>query len=150
MEQSERLFAIEQIKQLKARYFRYMDTKDWPRLAGLFTDDAVVDMRDSTSEHQEDNLFIGGEAFVAALRGFIEPLVTVHHGHTPEIVITSDDTATGIWAMEDKLWKPEGAQSNLPFTALHGYGHYHETYESVSGQWRIKSSRLTRLRVDMS
>jgi hypothetical protein len=32
---------------------------------------------------------------------------------------------------------------------LRGYGHYHETYEKIDGQWRIKSSKLTRLREDI-
>ena len=30
---------IEEIKQLKARYFRLMDTKQWDEWADLFTDD---------------------------------------------------------------------------------------------------------------
>lgn len=30
-----------------------------------------------------------------------------------------------------------------------GYGHYHETYENIDGQWFIKSSKLTRLREDI-
>jgi hypothetical protein len=32
---------------------------------------------------------------------------------------------------------------------LVGYGHYHETYENIAGQWLIKSSKLTRLREDI-
>ena len=32
---------------------------------------------------------------------------------------------------------------------LVGYGHYHETYEKIDGQWRIKTSKLTRLREDI-
>jgi hypothetical protein len=32
---------------------------------------------------------------------------------------------------------------------LRGYGHYHETYEKTDGQWRITSSKLTRLREDI-
>jgi hypothetical protein len=28
---------------------------------------------------------------------------------------------------------------------LQGHGHYIETYEKIDGQWRIKSSKLTRL-----
>ncbi len=59
------------------------------------------------------------------LRTNIEPVITVHHGHMPEITLLSDTTARGIWAMEDKLWWPEGS----PLVHLHGYGHYHETYE---------------------
>jgi hypothetical protein len=32
--------------------------------------------------------------------------------------------------------------------AMHGYGHYHETYEKFDGRWLIKTLRLSRLRVD--
>ena len=31
---------------------------------------------------------------------------------------------------------------------MHGYGHYHETYEKLDGRWLIKTIALTRLRVD--
>ena len=55
----------------------------------------------------------------------------------------SPTSATGVWAMEDMLRWPNG-------TELHGYGHYHETYEKVEGAWRIKSSKLTRLRMDFT
>ncbi len=37
----DQLWDIEQIKQLKARYFRFLDTKDWNSFARLFTDDCV-------------------------------------------------------------------------------------------------------------
>ena len=37
-----------------------------------------------------------------------------------------------------------------PGLNLLGYGHYHETYEKVDGRWYIKSSKLTRLREDIS
>jgi hypothetical protein len=75
------------------------------------------------------------------LLGVIGDVVTVHHGHTPEIELTSATTARGIWAMEDMLRWPDGRE-------MHGYGHYHETYELVEDAWRIKTSTLTRLRVD--
>ena len=55
------------------------------------------------------------------------------------------DSAKAIWAMEDKLWWPEGS----PIKHMHGYGHYHETYQRCGdGHWRIKSLKLTRLRAD--
>ena len=31
-----------------------------------------------------------------------------HHGHMPEIELTSPTTAKGIWAMEDRVWWPAG------------------------------------------
>jgi hypothetical protein len=33
---------------------------------------------------------------------------------------------------------------------MHGYGHYHETYVLVDGQWLISTMTLKRLRVDIS
>jgi hypothetical protein len=36
-----------------------------------------------------------------------------------------------------------------PGVNLRGYGHYHETYEKIDGQWRITRSKLTRLREDI-
>jgi hypothetical protein len=78
------------------------------------------------------------------VRIVVGPVVTVHHGHMPEIEVTSPTTARGVWAMEDKLRWPEGS----PVRAMHGYGHYHETYERTQEGWRIKTITLTRLRVD--
>ena len=39
---------IEQICQLKARYFRAMDQKDWIAYLGVFAEDAVIDTTDDT------------------------------------------------------------------------------------------------------
>jgi hypothetical protein len=131
---------IEAIKQLKARYFRGMDTKQWDLMREVFAEDVHVDMEAEGGGIQDDR-----DSFMAMLVGSIGDVTTVHHGHMPEITLTSPTTASGIWAMEDELRWPEGA----PITAMHGYGHYHETYEKgADGQWRIKTLTLTRLRVD--
>ena len=127
---------IEAIKQLKARYFRMMDLKDWDGLAAVFTDDVEIDM---TGEGAGITHSVA--EYIPFLRGAIEPVRTVHHGHMPEIELTSATTARGIWSMEDKLWWPEGS----PIAHMHGYGHYHETYEKTSAGWQIKTMRLTRL-----
>jgi uncharacterized protein (TIGR02246 family) len=127
---------VEAIKQLKARYFRMMDTKDWDGMRQVFADDVLIDTTDSGGR-----VVRGADDFMAGLRDLLADVVTVHHGHMPEIELTSDTTATGIWAMEDRLRWPNGSE-------LHGAGHYHETYEKVDGRWRIKQMTLTRLRTD--
>jgi hypothetical protein len=132
---------LEQIKQLKARYFRMMDTKDWDGLAAVFTDDVEIDM-----SGEGGGITRSVAEYMPFLRENIEHVSTVHHGHMPEITFTSSTTATGIWAMEDKLWWPAGA----PIAHLHGYGHYHETYEKTDDGWRIKTMTLTRLRRDVT
>jgi SnoaL-like domain len=141
MEHDERLAAVEEIKRLKARYFRCMDTKDWDGFAAVFAPDAEMDMR---GEDPASGLNHGAQVIADYVRNAVDAVVTVHHGHMPEIELTSDTTATGIWAMEDKLRWPDGS----PISWMHGYGHYHETYERVDGEWRIKTLTLTRLRVD--
>ena len=129
---------IEAIKQLKARYFRSMDTKDWSGMREVFADDVTMDTTGSGGA-----VVTGADEFLRFLRGAIGDVVTVHHGHTPEIELTSPTTASGVWAMEDMLRWPDGRE-------LHGYGHYHETYEKTGGAWRIKTSKLTRLRMDFT
>ena len=129
---------IEAIKQLKGRYCRTMDTKDWAAMRRLFTDDLVMDTVASGG-----SVVAGADDFMTFLTQAIGEVVTVHHCHTPEISIESPTAAEGIWAMEDMLRFPDGAE-------LHGYGHYHETYRKHDGEWRIASSTLTRLRMDWS
>ena len=129
---------IEAIKQLKGRYFRTMDTKDWDGMRDVFADDVVIDTTDSGG-----NVVSGGDEFMAFLRPVLDDVVTVHHGHMPEIELTSPTTARGVWSMEDMLRYADG-------TELHGYGHYHETYQKVGNTWRIKTLKLTRLRMDVT
>ena len=132
---------VEEIKKLKARYFRSLDSQDWETYAGVFAEDCVVDLRRAHGE-----LYNGREEFAAYARSltFVQ---SVHHGHMPEIEITSPTTARGIWAMQDFLKMPEG--SPLGFKSLVGWGHYTETYELVDGEWKIKTLVLTRLRRDV-
>jgi uncharacterized protein (TIGR02246 family) len=127
---------VEAIRQLKARYFRTMDTKDWAGMRQVFTDDVVMDTTEAGG-----GLVEGADAFMAFLEEALGEATTVHQGHMPEIELTSDTTATGVWALNDIVIWPGGMR-------LDGYGHYHETYQKSGGTWRIKGSRLTRLHVD--
>lgn len=146
MTDTEKLLAVLEIQALKARYFRTMDAKDWAGLESVFAPDVTADFRDSALEHNPALLIEGAAKYVAGLAPILEHVNTVHHGHMPEIEILSATTARGVWAMEDKLWVKDGA--DLPYRWLHGYGHYHETYTKLDGEWKIQTIRLTRLRVD--
>jgi len=134
------------IHALKARYFRMMDTKDWAGLEQVFAPDLIADFRAANGVPDESMLVHGASAYIAYLAPILQDVVTVHHGHMPEIDVLSDTEATGIWAMEDKLWVQDG--SDLPFRWLHGYGHYHERYVRLADGWRIQAIRLSRLRLD--
>jgi uncharacterized protein (TIGR02246 family) len=131
-----RLADLEEIKQLKARYFRLMDTKQWNAWGEVFTEDCS--MRNGPPGAPA---VCGRDEIVAYVRRMIDAVVTVHHGHMPEITFTGPDTASGIWAMFDQL--------RGPGFELDGWGHYHEEYRRCAdGRWRIASTRLSRLRVE--
>jgi SnoaL-like domain len=140
MELIERLEAIDAIQQLKARYFRTLDTKDWVGFRDVLTDDVVID----TTEDAGGEPSVGADAFIPRLLEAIGEATTVHHGHMAEIELTSPTTAQGIWAMEDMIRWPPGA----PIGSMHGWGHYVETYRKQPDGWRIATLKLTRLRVD--
>lgn len=128
---------IEAIKRLKSRYCRYLDTKDWTAWRALFTDDFVSDTSPAGGK-----VITGADEFVAFTRKSLRSQPTVHQVHAPDIELASPTTARGVWALEDVVRFGPGVN-------LRGYGHYTETYEKIDGQWRIKSSTLTRLREDV-
>ncbi|MFA7439818.1 MAG: nuclear transport factor 2 family protein [Sphingomonadaceae bacterium] len=157
MDTAEILLAIEEIKKLKARYFRFMDTKDWNGLATIFTDDATFDARASLSVDgkatggpaSESNNWIthGGTRIIHFIQGAIGESTTCHHGHCHEIELLSPTEARGVIAMEDQIFDTvDGA----PVLKLHGCGHYHENYRKTDGRWQISHSRLTRLYVHLN
>ena len=139
----EKLLAIEDIKRLKSKYFSGLDHKDWALWRReVFAPDGRLIVPEASIEA------VGIDGIIAYVSQSTADQVSVHHGHMPNIEITSESTATGLWAMEDRLYR--SAKHPLPDGSLylHGFGHYHETYRRTAAGWRIASTRLTRLRVE--
>jgi hypothetical protein len=138
--------AVEQISQLKARYFRLMDQKQWEEWRDVFTEDVTATYHGVPRVHDRDingELRCHGRAdLVAKVGGFLNTGISVHHGHMPEITITSPTTARGIWAMVDYL--------RMPQFIMKGYGHYKEDYVKEEEKWKIKTILLTRLHCDVT
>jgi len=146
-----RLSAIEAIRALKARYFRFVDTKNWTSLADLFAPDIAFDrtvgmavQNPWTGEwtppvSSEPIIVHGREAVMSMVRNAVEHVRTVHHGFMPEIEMLTEDSARGVWSMRDEIYDKAGR------LIVAGSGHYHETYERQDGAWMIKTSKLTRL-----
>ncbi len=139
-----KLEEIEEIKKVKARYFRLMDQKQWDEWRELFTEDVTAVYHGAPRNRQNEGQAAlrceGRENLVTKVSTLLANVVTVHHGHMPEIEVTSPTTATGIWAMFDYL--------RLPGSTLKGYGHYEEDYVKEAGMWKIKRTLLTRLHCD--
>lgn len=136
----QRLNDIEAITQLKARYFRFIDTKDWVAFRDLFTDDCRHHLPEGSPTP-----FMTNDEYLRMMEEMLTDGVTTHHGHPPEITFTSATEAEAIWPMYDyvQVDAPSGRVSIM------GWGHYFETYRKCDdGRWRISSKRNTRLLVD--
>lgn len=137
---------LEEIKKLKARYFYYLDHKDWD---GWRNKVFVADCQWDVPEVQTEPV-CGIENVIKLARSAVDGAVTIHHGHMPDIEMTSDSSATGIWAMEDIIYFSKDRLFQGRYAYLHGFGHYHEGYVRAAAGWRIKTMRLTRLHIELS
>lgn len=111
------------ISQLKYRYLRTLDTKDWDGFADCFLPDATGDYnglvfanRDALVSYMRENLGAG--------------LLTLHQVHHPEIDVDGDD-ATAVWYLQDKVIAP--AFSFL----LEGAAFYTDRYRRTPDGWRV-------------
>jgi hypothetical protein len=127
------LIAIEEIKQLKARYFRLMDQGQWEAFSELFTEDAVQSWTPSPGEPPVGAR--GRSAVVAHIRDSVAGMRSTHHGHMPEIEITGETSATGIWALFD--YCSQGDE-----VIFDGAGYYRDTYVKRGGRWLIQTTEL--------
>ena len=148
-----RLAAIEAIRNLKAKYWRGVDFVDGALVRSVLHPDCVLDYVGCCTDPVTGQDFMPQMNIVMRGRdswqtgNLEEPrVVTVHQGHQAEIEVTGDTTASGIWVFTDRFFIPPGG----PFTRLTGYGHYHETYEKLEGEWLLKTTRITRLWVEVS
>ena len=141
MDDVSKLLSIEAIRSLKARYFRFVDTKDWKGLRSVFTDDAKIEIPENF-----DRPF-APDPFVEMVEAALANAISVHHGHMPEIEILSETEAQGIWAMNDHLTFPPGDAGLTGAAEIVGSGHYHESYRREGNDWRIATLRLTRIRL---
>ena len=128
------------ISEVKARYCRCMDTKDWAGFADLFTEDFVLD----TTPAGGEKVIHGRDAAVVAIQAWVGTAKTAHQVHSPEMTINGD-VAEVIWAMQDRVIWSKDRRPRPDMGGHTGYGHYRERYVRKDGKWRIAHQVLTRL-----
>jgi len=128
----EELKAMEDVRQVKARYFRFTDAKNWPELETVFC-------REGSLGGVEGPMFSGAGAIVELIRNGTDGVTTVHHGHCHEVWVDSPDEAHGVIAFEDL-----GFSNRTDALVMHGYGRYHEIYRREAGAWRIWECKIAR------
>ena len=125
---------LEAIKRLKYKYLRCIDQKLWGELAECFTEDA-------TSAYSGGRYsFTGRAQIMEFLEGAMgrDSFISSHRVHHPEIELTSENTARGIWALEDTVIDTEHQ------ITIRGAAFYEDEYLKVDGEWKIKSTGYRR------
>jgi SnoaL-like protein len=128
---------LEQIKRLKARYFRCVDEKRWDEIVDLFTPDARIAATSAAGSNPD--------SFLTSLRRLGEDGVsTFHGGHMPEIDVRSDGTASGGCAMSFYLeWRAGGRR-----TGVQGFRRYEDEFRKDDGRWRISQMVIAAVAAD--
>lgn len=149
----ERLAAVEEIRQIKSRYFRGVDSGDGALVRSILAVDCVLDYMGcctdpiSGIDHMPSmNLVMRGSESWPLESATGTGVVTVHQGHDPDITVDSASSASAIWSFTDRFFLPPGS----PFDRLTGWGRYHDTYSNDGSGWKLKTTRIERLRVEVS
>jgi hypothetical protein len=131
----------EAIKEVKARYYRLMDERDWDGWRQLFTDDFRADLLGG------QYVIEGPDAFLQQTLAVLGEARSAHYGHMPEIAFDSPTEARAVWAAIDYLEWPSDPETGERNGSI-SYGHERETYRKIDGEWKIASYDLRYLRQD--
>jgi len=125
---------IEAIRQLKYRYFRLLDQKKMDDLAKLMVPECTAAYHNGRHSYPDRNTLI------EFLRGSIgQPyLLTMHHGHHPEIELVSPTQAKGVWYLHDVVLHTDEKWR------LEGNGFYDDRYRKVGNEWKIEHTGYRR------
>ncbi len=135
MKRVERLEAIEAIKKIQGQYYRCLDTKAWdelgecfaPEFNTAFSDGRLVFTKwEDLRNFYEENMGVGKQ-------------ISQHNGHTPEIELTSDTTATAKWYLHDYLIIPPHNWG------IRGTAIYNISYVKTDDGWKIKTIGYNRI-----
>lgn len=121
------LEAIELIKQLKARYFRAIDTCNIEMLQGMLTEDVALAFKSPAYEFHVSGL---DDALNFYRTSFTKTRLATHNGHTPEIEVDGDH-ATALWYLSYVFINLEEN------THMHGSAIYQDRYIKRAGRWMI-------------
>jgi len=120
---------VETIKQLKYRYWRHLDLKQWDELADCFAEGASVSYGEGRYH------FEGAGAIMRFLRESLareSGSVTVHHGHHPEIELTGETTAKGTWALYNYMFNRQQRRG------VRIASYYHDDYVKIGAAWKFQ------------
>lgn len=126
---------IDDIKTVKYRYLRTLDTKHWDEFADTLTEDVIGHYGESVGEEHH---FANRDELVEFMRNSLGPdIITEHRVTHPEIAIDGDE-ATATWYLQDRVIAPA-----FNFMLI-GAGFYHDRYRRTDTGWKISETGYDR------
>lgn len=127
---------IREIEQLKYRYLRAVDTKDWAGLAATLTEDVHTDY--GTQMGGQELKFTDRDAVIEYLSTAMGGSIVTEHRVGHPIIDVTGETATGSWYLQDRVLVPD-------FDAMIiGAAFYRDEYRLTPDGWRISSTGYDR------
>jgi ketosteroid isomerase-like protein len=142
MDYAKALWELEQIKRLKARYYRLQDENRWEEWSMLLTEDCEV------ADPRDVNLYLKGRKAAADRTAELAATsARAHRGTMPDIELIDETTARGTWALHcASTFDTPGGQEHCFI-----YGYYTDEYrKEPDGEWRIRRMRYESDMVIMS
>lgn len=134
----------EAIRQGKARYCRFVDTRQWDAFEGVATPNATFTFRGLNGEVLYH--FASTREMVAASAPLLDGARSSHSVSNSELSWRDDGSVQAIWAMQDRIVFP--SRDGQPPSVLAGAGHYHEVWRPVGDTWRLSALDLRRTILD--
>jgi len=125
---------VAEIKRLKYRYLAACDAKDAETVRDCLLPRGAVIAYEGFPQ------FADRDAFVAVFRDMAcrPNIIDMHHGANPQITLTGDDTATGVWSLFFHTIDTAAR------TALQMGCVYNDEYRRESGRWWISRTATRR------
>lgn len=125
-----------EIEQVKYRYLRAVDTRDWAAFTATLTPDVQAGY--GSKVNGQRLTFDGRAALVAYLREAMPPTMVTEHRVTHPMIEVTGDVAEGTWYLQDKVMVPEYDVLIL------GAAFYRDTYRRTPEGWRISATAYDR------
>jgi hypothetical protein len=147
----EKLIAINEIRELMARYVRFADDKKFIDLASLFTPEGTF-----TPHKVNGDAWIrmeGRENIAKIITQGVGQAVAIHHLFSYETKVLTPTTAHSVISMEDWVIHPDDEilpSNEIAFRTMHGFGHYHADFVKIDATWYISKLVQTRVKMDFT
>ena len=136
----QQMLDYKEIIELKARFARTADARDWEGFREVFHSEGRFDFGGGY-------VVEGGDAFVAEVVAQLDGGRSLHRFILPEINITSATEATGEWVLNDYIeWAPDPVTGER--RGFQGFAREYEIYRKIDGAWKIAGWRVHYERMD--